>query len=99
MRRLVVLAALGLAALGLAALGLAGCASPKPFAEAFTTPEGLPGFVAYCGGYSQMTDCHVVARETCKGNYRVTGEHESTRIVDNKVSAQMNRRLEFVCAS
>lgn len=81
-------------------VALAGCASSTPVVEPFTTPDGKPGHVAYCGGYeNQMTSCHEAARKTCGGNYQVLGERESTRYVDNKPTSTMNRRLEFVCSA
>lgn len=76
-----------------AAVALGGCATA--IVEPYTTPDGKPALVAYCGGiFRQMTDCHVEARKQCGGNYTVLAEREAPRSAGGT-----DRRIEFQCAT
>lgn len=83
----------GLAAV--ACFALAGCISAG--VAPFTTPDGKPGYIAYCGGkVLGMADCHAEARKTCQGDYVELNRSVTTRNISNGGSTE-NRSFEFTC--
>jgi hypothetical protein len=73
------------------AVALGGCVST----ETYTTPDGKPALVTYCGGdFKQMTDCHAEARKQCGGNYTVLAEREAPRSAGPK-----GRYVNFQCGA
>jgi hypothetical protein len=79
----------------LSALLLASCAT-KPIVDPFTTPDGKPAFIAYCGSdVLTMTDCYNAARTQCGGDYKVLMQSETERPLGDGQS----RRMEFICST